>query len=98
MRLTLNKLKELCNEYLENVEASTRITEIYKTHYRSHDYEGGAAHFNLKMQENGSDNYCWVHIFYPLKYIEYELNKGNNLIFKPKYKDVFMDGEFDLSR
>lgn len=97
-RLTLNRLKDLCNEYLERVDASVRITEIYRTRYRSHEYEGGAAFFNLKMQEPESEHYYWVHIFYPLSYLEDEINKGHKMIFKERYRHSGMEGEFDISQ
>jgi hypothetical protein len=98
MRLTRKKLMDLCNEYLESVEADVRVTELYRTRYTIDQYEGGAAYFNLKIQSGDSPFYCWVHIFYPLKYIEHEINEGSRLIFKPKHNNVYMDGEFDISR
>lgn len=96
-RLTLKGLLSLCNEALKRVEIDLDATEIYRTRYRSHEYEGGAAFFNVKLQVKESPHYVWVHIFYPLSYIQQELNNGSRILFKASRLGGIQDAEFDLS-
>lgn len=107
MRVTKRYIENWVNAKMVELEIPFCVKEVYKTRYTQDQYEGGASHFNISLHQiNESERNPMLplvnfYIFYPMWYMQQELNSGYEFYFKPKYieNNIYLQGsEIDLRR
>lgn len=70
-RITAKYIKDFVDDNLKRLEIDWHVTEVYRTHYRPLDYEGGAAYISIFI-ENNIDNRLttFINCFYPMYLIQ----------------------------
>lgn len=101
MRVTLQYLKETLQKEFDRLEIEWVAHEIHKTHFRQNDYESGAVHYiiNIYPKKYANDKVrAQVYIFYPIHYLQKELNEGYELYFKPRQERYLNESELDIRK
>lgn len=96
MRITQRYLKEWLVKEFERLKIEYPIGEIYRTHCTQNQYECGAAYFIIKFGEFpclGS-----IFIFYPISYLQEELNNGYELFLELKSQYSLSDAQINIRK
>lgn len=81
MKVTKKLLIKLINEFLVKVEIPWTATKIYKSRFRSEDYQAGAYYWYVILQNNRkNDETVDIFCFYPFWEIEKYLEAGDKLV------------------
>lgn len=81
------------------VEANFRVSTIQRTYYRGHEYEAGASFYIVRFQDmKGEEILGTSNIFYPISYLQKELNNGYELYLKLSRFGGLDDSEFDIRK
>lgn len=99
MRVTQKYLLSECNRIFKKLEIEVTAIDITKTYYRTNDYEGGAAHFIVTCGDAEGKPLplpLRLNIYYPIWYLQKELNNGYELYLKLKDNNFLFGAEFDI--
>lgn len=102
MRVTIKYLIAECNKILERLECDHRVVEIYRTYHRKTDYEAGAAYFIVKYGDKEGNSWglpgMYGYIFYPISYLQKELNNGYELYYDSGKFGMISGSQFDIRK
>lgn len=79
MRVTRKYLIGWLQDKFKELELDLEVVDIHKTHLRSDEYEGGAAHWIFTIKIPTSGLIFPILMFYPLSILQEELNNGYEL-------------------
>lgn len=87
IRVTTKYLTEWINAKLEEWEIDAEVDHITRTHYRSHEYEAGAACLNiwLRHKKGKWGNNALFFAFFSMGTMTHYLAQGYKLAIKVKY-------------
>jgi len=100
MRITLRYLKDALQKEFDQLEVEWKADEIFRTYLRQSEYESGAAHYIINIIPKNGDATIktQVYVFYPLYYLQKELNNGYELFWQPKDDKYISESELNIRK
>lgn len=83
-KVTSAYLKKWLQGEFDRIEVKLTVKECFKTRFRGHDYEGGAAVYiwNVGSPESLHDAQVFCHI--PRTELQWALDSGKKLVWQPR--------------
>lgn len=100
MRITLQYLKEWLQKEFDRLGIDLQVKAIHRTNCRPTEYESGAAYYILRVGEKDVESLFTiiVYVFYPLSYLQKELNNGHELFFQLKDGKFINESEINIRK